>query len=58
MERIKSVHIENYKGFKGSFDFELNPNINIIVGNNESGKSTILNPFGEAISNIGESFGL
>lgn len=52
MERIKSVHIENYKGFKGSFDFELNPNINIIVGNNESGKSTILEAIHLALTGV------
>lgn len=28
--------------FKGSFSLELNPDINILVGNNEAGKSTIL----------------
>jgi len=42
---IESVHIENFKGFD-SFNLDLNTDINIIVGNNEAGKSTIL----EAIS--------
>ncbi len=42
---IESVHIENFKGFE-SFTLDLNTDLNIIVGDNEAGKSTIL----EAIS--------
>lgn len=38
---IKSVHIENYKCFE-KLDIDFNKNVNIIVGNNEAGKSTIL----------------
>jgi putative ATP-dependent endonuclease of OLD family len=38
---IKSVHIENYKCFE-NLDINFNKNVNIIVGNNEAGKSTIL----------------
>ncbi len=40
--KIKKVNIENYKSFKGLFSIELNENINILVGDNEAGKSTIL----------------
>ncbi|MFH0906205.1 MAG: AAA family ATPase [archaeon] len=39
---IKKVTIKNYKCFKGVFELKLNKNINILVGNNEAGKSTIL----------------
>lgn len=39
---IKSLHIENYKSYKGNFDITLNKGVNILVGNNESGKSTII----------------
>lgn len=40
--KIKKVNIENYKSFKGKFSLELNPNLNILVGDNDAGKSTIL----------------
>lgn len=39
---IAKVHIENFKCFKGSFKFTLNEGVNIFVGNNEAGKSTII----------------
>ncbi len=42
---ITRVHIEGFRRF-GSFDLELNPTFNILVGDNETGKSSIL----EAIS--------
>lgn len=39
---ISKVHIENFKSFKGSFKLTLNKGINILVGDNEAGKSTII----------------
>lgn len=39
--KIDKIYIQNFKGIK-SFDFELNSDLNILVGNNETGKSTIL----------------
>lgn len=39
---IRKIHIENFKKFRGSFNLELNKDLNIIVGDNEAGKSTIL----------------
>lgn len=39
---VSKVIIQNYKCFKGRFDLELQKDVNIIVGNNEAGKSTIL----------------
>jgi len=39
---IKEMIIENFKCFEGRFPLELNPGLNILVGDNETGKSTIL----------------
>lgn len=39
---IAKVYIENFKTFKGSFKLSLNKGVNILVGNNEAGKSTII----------------
>jgi len=50
--RISKVNIENYKCFQGKFTLELNPNVNILVGNNESGKSTILEAINLALTSI------
>jgi predicted ATPase len=38
---ILSIHIRNFKIFD-KFDIHLNPDLNILVGDNEAGKSTIL----------------
>lgn len=38
---ILSVHVRNFKIFD-KFDLSLNPDLNILVGNNEAGKSTLL----------------
>lgn len=50
--RISKVNIENYKCFQGKFTLELNPCVNILVGNNESGKSTILEAINLALTSI------
>lgn len=39
---IKKIKIRNFKCFQGLFELDLNDGLNILVGNNESGKSTIL----------------
>lgn len=39
---ISKINIQNYKRFEGTFSLELNKGTNIIVGNNEAGKSTVL----------------
>lgn len=39
---IKSLIIENFKCYEKKFLVDFNESINIIVGNNEAGKSTIL----------------
>lgn len=40
--RIKKVKITNFKCFEDTFELVLNDSINILVGNNEAGKSTII----------------
>lgn len=47
---IEKLNIENYKCFHGKFTLGLNPNVNILVGNNESGKSTILEAINLALT--------
>lgn len=49
---IKEVSIENFKCFKGKFNLKLNEGLNILVGDNESGKSTILEAIHLALSGL------
>ena len=49
---IKKVKIVNFKRFKGEFTIELNKGINILVGDNEAGKSTILEAIHLALTGI------
>lgn len=49
---INKITIENYKCFQGKFTLELKPNVNILVGNNESGKSTILEAINLALTGL------
>jgi putative ATP-dependent endonuclease of OLD family len=46
---IDLIHIKNFKIFK-SFALSLNDDLNIIVGNNESGKSTIIEAIALALT--------
>lgn len=50
--KISKVNIYNYKCFHGKFTIEFNPQVNILVGNNESGKSTILEATNLALTGI------
>ncbi len=43
--RVTSLYIEGFKRFS-KFDLTLNPDFNVIVGDNETGKSSILEAFG------------
>lgn len=49
---ITKVIIENYKCFKGKFSFEPNKGLNLLVGDNEAGKSTILEAIHLALTGI------
>ena len=48
---ITKVNIENYKCFK-TFSIDLDAGINILVGDNESGKSTILEAIHVALTGM------
>lgn len=52
MSYIEQINISNFKSFKGAFSLKLNECINIIVGNNEAGKSTILEAIHLALSGL------
>lgn len=47
---IKEIIIENFKCFEGRFPLEFNNGLNILVGDNEAGKSTILEAIHLALS--------
>lgn len=49
---IRKIKIENFKCFEGIFELELNNCLNILVGNNESGKSTILEAIHIALTGL------
>jgi putative ATP-dependent endonuclease of OLD family len=49
---IRKVIIENFKIFKGIFTLELDEHVNILVGDNDSGKSTIIEAIHLALSGI------
>lgn len=48
---IRSLHIENYKCYE-NVDVEFNNSTNIIVGNNEAGKSTIIEALNLCLSGL------
>lgn len=50
--RIAKVNIENFKCYKGKFSLNLNAGANILVGNNEAGKSTILEAIHLALTGV------
>ncbi len=49
---IKKIKIRNFKRFYGLFELELNSGLNILVGNNEIGKSTILEAIHLALTGL------
>lgn len=51
---ISRVKIENFKCFKNLFDIKLKPGLNILVGSNSSGKSTILQAIHVALTGLYE----
>ena len=49
---VKKVNIRDYKCFEGMFSVEFNNGVNILVGDNETGKSTILEATNLALTGI------
>lgn len=49
---IEKIKINNYKCFDGWFTIHLNKGVNILVGDNEAGKSTILEAVNLALTGI------
>ena len=49
---IEKVNIENYKCFYGKFSIEFNQGINILAGDNEAGKSTIIEAIHLALTGL------
>lgn len=49
---IKKIKIKGFKIFKDIFEIEFNNKINVIVGNNEAGKSTILEAINLALTGL------
>jgi len=47
---IAKVIIQNYKYFHGEFSIDFQPGLNVLVGDNETGKSTILEAINLALS--------
>jgi predicted ATP-binding protein involved in virulence len=48
---LKYVKLENYRCFE-SVDFELNKNINLFIGNNSAGKTTILDGIANGLGSV------
>ena len=48
---IKKVKIQNFKCYR-EFEIELNDGLNIVVGNNDAGKSTILEAINLALTGL------
>lgn len=49
---IKKIKIKDFKCFSGMFELELNSGLNILVGNNETGKSTIMEAIHLALTGV------
>lgn len=52
MTYIKKINIENFKWFKGKFSLTLNQGLNILVGNNDAWKTTILEAIHLALTGL------
>lgn len=49
---IKKINIDNFKCFNGNFSVDFNKDINVLVGDNEAGKSTVLEAIHLALTGV------
>lgn len=49
---VQKLRIENFKGFKGKFCINFEEGMNVLVGNNEEGKTTILEALNLVLSGL------
>ena len=49
---ISKIMIRNFKCFRSDFVLEFNKGMNVLVGDNDSGKSTILEAINLALSGV------
>jgi predicted ATP-binding protein involved in virulence len=50
--RIEKIEIENFRGFKGKHEVSFHPNLNVFVGVNGAGKSSVLDLIGMFIYDL------
>lgn len=50
--KISKLYIENFKCFNGAFTIDFTDGVNLLVGNNEAGKSTILEAVHLALTGV------
>ena len=48
--KIEKIQLNNFRGFKGEHSITFNPNLNVFVGKNGAGKSSILDAVGMLLS--------
>jgi predicted ATP-binding protein involved in virulence len=54
--RIEKIEIENFRGFKGKHEVSFHPNLNVFVGVNGAGKSSVLDLIGIFLNNLMDNF--
>ncbi len=50
--KIEKIILENFRGFKGEHTIELDPQLNVFVGRNGAGKSSILDALGVLLNHF------
>lgn len=50
--KIQKIQLNNFRGFKGEHNIDFDPNLNVFVGRNGAGKSSILDAVGMLLNNF------